>query len=670
MRSGWRRFRQFLTAEEVPRWFGLSLVLIYLVGIGSVAQFAIEQARREGALQFHQTSRYAAKALAERMGYIIADSNSAQQQTGLLQRTLRELHAQLPTRWVRLVDRHRNVIASSNIAEIGRPAPPIPAQPSFPAVIETIAISVPRQKEPDVLLRVRVPQRATPSDNATGQASAGAEPTPQATLTSAAPYCLELRLPPEPIGPSSTANHARVLAIVLIVLGALFVVYRCLREQLRGVSRIASRLRLHSDRLVDDLDALRVADTSEDPSNVTAAWNELIDTTKDLREAQRRVQANEELSRALRHSGGGALAGALNAIPDAFLFIRDGDRIEYANTTAGRLFGLNLNDREQLSLSEVQAPGVVGRIMSTLHEAHRSDGTFDTCNTVVESNESETDDAGSYRVRIFPLKKGESEGACVMLVSDVSQQMRADRVREEFMIQVTHELRTPLTNIRAYTETLSSGMFDDPKVITECYNVITKETRRLARLIEDMLSVSQFEVGSMQLSLERVDLAALLDDSVRNMRGLADEKNIDLQLVLPAKMEPIEGDRDKLAVVINNLLGNALKYTAAGGDVVAGCQWAAHEVVITVKDNGVGIDPADHARIFEKFERADDPDVQSEPGNGIGLYTAREIVRKHRGRLELISKKGQGATFLVRLPHGESRAVAVAAEEEEVQRGG
>src|SRR3972149_5193430 len=128
--------------------------------------------------------------------------------------------------------------------------------------------------------------------------------------------------------------------------------------------------------------------------------------------------------------------------------------------------------------------------------------------------------------------------------------MRADKAREEFVTQVTHELRTPLTNIRAYAETLSSGMFDDPKVITECYNVITKETRRLSRLIEDILNVSQMEVGTIQLHVDDVDLRALLTDSVRDVRGLAEEKNIDLRLALPAKLETVRADRDKLAVVI------------------------------------------------------------------------------------------------------------------------
>ncbi|MFQ5494301.1 MAG: sensor histidine kinase [Phycisphaerae bacterium] len=246
-----------------------------------------------------------------------------------------------------------------------------------------------------------------------------------------------------------------------------------------------------------------------------------------------------------------------------------------------------------------------------------------------------------------------------MVIRDVSQQIKADHAREEFIMQVTHELRTPLTNIRAYTETLSSGMFDDPAVITECYNVITKETRRLSRLIEDILNVSQMEVGAIELNMDDVDLKALLTESVQDVRGLADEKGIDLQLVLPAKLERFRGDRDKLAVVMNNLLGNAIKYTPTDGNVVVGCRVADDQAVVTVKDNGIGIDPAEQRNVFEKFRRAADPDVQSEPGTGVGLYTAREIVSRHRGVIELLSRKGEGSTFIVRLPVARTRSAAL-----------
>jgi two-component system phosphate regulon sensor histidine kinase PhoR len=204
-------------------------------------------------------------------------------------------------------------------------------------------------------------------------------------------------------------------------------------------------------------------------------------------------------------------------------------------------------------------------------------------------------------------------------------------------------------------------MFDDPKVVTECYNVITKETRRLSRLIEDILSISQMEVGSIQLVADDVDVRTLVSEAVRDVRGLADEKGIDLQMKLPAKLGTIQGDRDKLSVVLNNLLGNALKYTPTEGSVHLGCTMTDTHLTVTVKDTGLGIDPADHERIFEKFQRANDPEVQNEAGTGIGLTTAREIVRRHGGDIKVMSAKGEGSTFVVKIPLSTAHASAVPA---------
>ncbi|HEX9641655.1 MAG TPA: ATP-binding protein, partial [Candidatus Krumholzibacteria bacterium] len=275
---------------------------------------------------------------------------------------------------------------------------------------------------------------------------------------------------------------------------------------------------------------------------------------------------------------------------------------------------------------------------------------------LIETGDAQGRDQSSYRAWLIPLQRARHSGECVVIVRDVSQQVRAERAREEFIAQVTHEFRTPLTNIRAYTETLSSGMFEDPNVISECYNVITKETRRLSRLIEDILSVSQLEVGSIELRVDSVDLKTLLSEGLRDVRGLAEEKDIDVQLVLPAKLEPIRGDRDKLAVVVNNLLGNAIKYTPKDGNVIVGCQVNSDLVVLTFKDNGYGIDPKDHARVFEKYQRGTEPEVQQERGTGIGLYSAREIVRRHGGDIELISARQKGSTFMVRLPRPKTRS--------------
>jgi two-component system sensor histidine kinase VicK len=259
-------------------------------------------------------------------------------------------------------------------------------------------------------------------------------------------------------------------------------------------------------------------------------------------------------------------------------------------------------------------------------------------------------DGSYYQVQVIPVRTTQQSARVLILIHDVSQQVRADKAREEFVSQVTHELRTPLTNIRAYTETLSSGQFDDPQVITECYNVITKETRRLSRLVEDILSISQLEVGTMKLVLDNVDLRSLLAEAVRDVRGIAESKSQDLQLALPAKLATIKGDRDKLTVVVNNLLGNALKYTPAGGQVTLSCKATDTQVQISVRDTGIGIDPKDHGRIFEKFQRADDDAVRAETGTGIGLTTAREIVQQHGGDITVVSRKGEGATFTATLP--------------------
>ncbi len=642
VKYAWDTFKRFWNAEEVPRWFGLSVVIVYLTGLGAVAHFGIAGVRREANESLLKSARYMAEGLAGRLDSLGSRAATDADRKAGFQRELYRFATQVPTRLVRIVDGRRRIIASSDSSETGTVVPwnrldaPPSTDPGVPAVEQAGRRAVARL--------IRVPLHATT-----------AEPQAEGDGSDSALFLEVVLLGARQTGSAFTSN-ADSLAVVLVAFGVLFGLYRCLRAQLRSVSRIADRLRLHRADLEQDLASLRIADTLD---NVTSAWNELVDLTEGLLETARRTEANEELKAALERTSGESLAEALNAIPDGFLYISDEVRFEYLNAAAHRLLGWNEQDRTRVPLPEAEAHGPGAKILEVLRDSLGPNGSFESRTAMIEGDGQDQGNASTYRMWVFPLHRAHHDGECVVLVRDVSQQRRADRAREDFVTQVTHELRTPLTNIRAYAETLSSGMFDDPKVVTECYNVITKETRRLSRLIEDILSVSQLEVGSIDLQLDNVDLKSLLSDGVRDVRGLADEKNIDLQLILPPKMEPIRGDRDKLAVVLNNLLGNAIKYTANDGEVIIGCQFSGDAVVITFKDNGMGIDPADHGRIFEKFQRGRDAETQSETGTGIGLYTAREIVRRHGGDIELISRKGEGATFLVRLPHRESRAIAM-----------
>ena len=662
--------RRFLRGEEVPRWFGLSLVLIYLIGLATVANVGIRRARWETSEFFLPASRHAVGLLAERALRTYEADN--QQPGGGSQIALRQFSAAVPTEWIRIVI-HGHVVASSNAREVGTRRDEAASRSSV--ADESNARETSTHSPTGNHEVVRVPIRLSRSTNTATKAAVDVDgPIPEqggrihegdgAAIGAEGDRdelvvgYVEAALPTIAPAASGIAHHAAGLSIFLVVLGSLFVVYRCLREQMRGVARIADRLQSNRHRIQDALVSLRIDDAAA-LDDVSSAWNELVDLTRELMEISRRNDANAELSRVLRSSGGSALAEALHAIPDALIHIRDESRLEYVNSAAARLMGWKLADGiAPPSLGEARSSGVGDRVLSLIRGALNADGHFEPRVDTLEMDDDNGHARSVYRMALIPLRGAQRAGGCLVVIRDVSQQTQAERAREEFVTQVTHELRTPLTNIRAYAETLSSGMFDDPKVITECYNVITKETRRLSRLIEDILSVSQLEVGTINLNVDNVDLRALLTEGIRDVRGLAEEKAIDLRLVLPAKIEPIRGDRDKLAVVVNNLLGNAIKYTPRDGNVVVGCQMSGDEALLTFKDNGIGISPQDQTKVFEKFVRASDPAVQAESGTGIGLFTAREIVRRHGGDIELISEKGKGSTFMVRLPHRQSRASA------------
>lgn len=607
------------------------MVVIYLSGLAGVAHMGIRYAREDRADAYRQFTEHAVELLADRLATLKPADE------GALQRTVRQFASRTPVRELRVLDSRRIVLASICASEIGATLPPPTVGSLRPRRMEVIdLVDGAAAAGPAAARRLCAPILAEGADDEDAR-------------------LLEVVTDADAAVSPDRAEYAGTLTIVLGACGALFVIYRRLRRQMRSVVRIARQLEARGDRIADELGALRVADSA---GALGRQWNQLIDLTESLQAEVRRNKAAGELSQVFAKSSGGALAEAFHAVPSGVMHVGESGLIEYANAAARRLLGLPGQRADDEKLDALTRQGPAAALTDVILGARQDDGSFEPRNEIRKMEPDES----AYRIRVLPLRPGASgasvDGALV-LIDDVSQQIRADKAREDFVSQVTHELRTPLTNIRAYAETLSSGMFDDPKVITECYNVITKETRRLSRLIEDILNVSQMEVGSIQLHVDDVDLRALLTDSVRDVRGLAEEKNIDLRLTLPPKLEAVRADRDKLAVVINNLLGNALKYTPADGTVIVGCKVGGNEAVITVKDNGIGISPEDQARVFEKFQRSQDPQVQAQTGTGVGLYTAREVTRRHGGDIDLISEKGSGSTFIVRLPHTPSRAGAM-----------
>ncbi len=610
------RIRGFWVREEVPRWMGFCLLALFAISLALTAWTALLQANKESSRQLARVQYRALECMGGRLGSL-AEADISEQGSAI-----RDISSHLGCSELRVIDGQRKVVVSARPEEVGTTRP---TDPNFAGQasewMEVVPLGLDAEGRSRSLFRFPISVRGQTAIHFV-----------EGVLTSS---------PEGSLWTNQTATMWVMAGAIAVFLG----LYRLMRKHYRGMACIADHLEAKSDALSEQIESLRVADSL---GALAQTWNTLIDLVVELQDKTQRSTASAELKEALQRSSGGELAEVLNALPDALIHVTDGSVLRYFNSKAVHLLGWNRpkdEDSTRVSLDDIEAGRLGRKFVDAIRELQGPDGSFRSAVKNVEDEEH----GSTYRLRVLSVRRGRAD-ECLVVMTDISQQVRADRSREEFVSQVTHELRTPLTNIRAYAETLSSGMFDDPKVVTDCYNVITKETRRLSRLIEDILSISQIEAGSMQLLEDVVDVRALVSEAVRDVRGLADEKKIDLQMDLSAKLGTTQGDRDKLAVVLNNLLGNALKYTPSGGSVHLGCKMSETEMLITVKDTGLGISAEDQTRIFEKFQRADDPDVQLETGTGIGLTTAREIARRHGGDIEVMSEKGQGATFVMRMP--------------------
>jgi signal transduction histidine kinase len=223
-----------------------------------------------------------------------------------------------------------------------------------------------------------------------------------------------------------------------------------------------------------------------------------------------------------------------------------------------------------------------------------------------------------------------------------------DEAKTNFLANVSHELRTPLTSIRAFSELLQSYP-DDEETQQEFLQIITAESERLTRLVNDVLDVTKIESGQMDFRDELIDVTALLDQCGRTFGPVVEQTGLRFQQHVPRDLARVRGDHDRLQQVVQNLLNNAMKFTVQG-TIALRASATADELRISVSDTGIGIAPADQARVFEKFQQVGDTLTGKPKGTGLGLTICRDIVAHHGGRLILESQAGHGSTFTISLP--------------------
>ena len=257
----------------------------------------------------------------------------------------------------------------------------------------------------------------------------------------------------------------------------------------------------------------------------------------------------------------------------------------------------------------------------------------------------------SLEVCIAPFSREGEQGGVLAVIHDVTEQVRTEEVRREFVSNVSHELRTPLTNIKSYTETLiDSGDSLDPETRNRFLSVILNETDRTTRIVKYLLTLSRFDYGRMEMSRSEFSLDKCLRGLYEAVLLDARSHRHDLVLDLPEGLPVITGDKMRIEQVVLNILSNSIKYTPDGGRIVLGARHLYDMVSISVEDNGIGIPTEDLPRIFERFYRVDKARSRQSGGTGLGLSIAREIVNLHGGDIRVESTYGSGTKITVTLP--------------------
>lgn len=262
----------------------------------------------------------------------------------------------------------------------------------------------------------------------------------------------------------------------------------------------------------------------------------------------------------------------------------------------------------------------------------------------------------SFEAHVLPIRfdpaaqAGRAPDLVMIVFRDLTQAMRVDQMRADFVANASHELRTPLASLAGFIDTLRGPARDDPAMREKFLNIMGEQARRMSRLIDDLLSLSRVEMNVHRPPEAAVDLVPLTAHVRDALSPLARDRGIEISLAAPQSPVIVRGERDDLIRLLENLVENALKYGASGKRVEISLKTESADAVLSVRDFGPGIAPEHLPRLTERFYRVDVAQSREHGGTGLGLAIVKHIAARHRGRLVIESEPGKGALFSVRIP--------------------
>lgn len=237
----------------------------------------------------------------------------------------------------------------------------------------------------------------------------------------------------------------------------------------------------------------------------------------------------------------------------------------------------------------------------------------------------------------------------VVVIHDITELVRLEKVRKDFVANVSHELRTPVTSIKGFAETLLDGAMNDQTVMKEFLEIIQKESNRLKLLIDELLVLSDVEREGFTLKFSEVGLKKMIYEAIQVVSGNIEEKDMIVNFNMPNEIV-IDGDESRLIQVMVNLLSNAITYSMKNTTITIEVKAVEEDVVIVVKDEGIGIKESELERLFERFYRIDQARSRDSGGTGLGLAIVKHLIEVHDGTINVESKLNVGTVFSLRIP--------------------
>jgi len=410
-----------------------------------------------------------------------------------------------------------------------------------------------------------------------------------------------------------------IVSIVSLII-ALFMSYK-LALPISAVERFTERLRR------GETQGSIILNTSDETKKLADNINYLVD------ELQNKIRvANEEKSK---------LMTALTSINEGVLILNTDEKIEFVSSSLANILAEQYGDVGGKTLMEAFRNVELQKVFQKFKQSHdtvSSEITLGNIDPVIMS-------VSISKVHGYP---GEEKGMVVF--HDVTRLKKLERIRTDFVANVTHEIRTPLTAVIGYLETLQAGALDNTEDARRFIDIMLKQAQRLNRLVEDLMTISKIELGEINFHFEDVILQDVIGSVLPLMEAKAAVKKIRIDNQVQAQMPQVRADRDRLSQVFVNLLDNAVKFTPEGGRVTIDAKEKAGGMVVSITDTGMGIPREEIQRLGERFYRVDKTRSRELGGTGLGLSIVKHLMLAHSGKMEIESQLGHGTKVSLFFP--------------------